>query len=481
MGSEHVRQWHWIGAVASAHVLMLHEAGMADERTSAILLRAIANCRVREVPIAGPLIGLIGAFDGCVDESVPSGYTAVASTGRGTIDVAATVGRLTLREAILEFAQGTHAFRAQLAEMAGNHVVTLMPAHIDGQAAQPTTFGHWLGGALGPLGRASASLRATYAVVNASPLGAGSLASSGMAVDREGAAAVLGFDGLVTNTFDAVSAVDHFVAVAESAAAVVGPVVRLLDALLGWIRAEPESFLLSAEWTTVIDGLPHARFPLPLANLIAKGRAVEALANELATTAARQPYGPVAGGLDRLGELASLVLRTGSEVLQGATALLTNGIVVNRALLANRAGKGLITSGDLADFLMIEEQLEPAAARDIAALTLSRARDGGIGAAGITVDLIDGAALLAIGRELKVEFEAISRYLAPRRFVERRSAAGAPAPAATRAYLDAEATTLAGDTNWVTVEVERLGQADAELAGRGTALLTKFPAESAGR
>ena len=43
--------------------------------------------------------------------------------------------------------------------------------------------------------------------------------------------------------------------------------------------------------------------------------------------------------------------------------------------------------------------------------------------------------MMVIGRELKVEFEAISRYLAPRRFIERRTAVGAPSPATMRTYI----------------------------------------------
>jgi hypothetical protein len=112
---------------------------------------------------------------------------------------------------------------------------------------------------------------------------------------------------------------------------------------------------------------------------------------------------------------------------------------------------------------MIEEQIEPGAAQNIAALTISRAREQGLEASGITAELIDGAALLVIGREIKVEFEAISRYLAPRRFIERRTASGAPAPAMVRAHLDAERARLAQDVQRQAGAAERLARADAEL------------------
>jgi argininosuccinate lyase len=164
-----------------------------------------------------------------------------------------------------------------------------------------------------------------------------------------------------------------------------------------------------------------------------------------------------------LHQLSRDALAAGGEALNRATLLFAAGFEVNRALLANRAGKGFSTSSDLADFLMIEEQIEPGAAQNIAALTISRAREQGLDAAGITVDLIDGAALLVIGREIKVEFEAISRYLAPRRFIERRTAPGSPAPAVVRAHLDSERARLAQDSQRLASARERLARADAEL------------------
>jgi hypothetical protein len=68
-------------------------------------------------------------------------------------------------------------------------------------------------------------------------------------------------------------------------------------------------------------------------------------------------------------------------------------------------------------------------------MVLTRAREAGLEASGITPEMIDTAAMLLIGREIKVEFEAISKYLAPRRSIERRNQTGGPAPSAVRSWL----------------------------------------------
>ena len=458
------RRWQWIGNINAAHVLMLRETELVDENAAAVLLKAIDICRQGRIPDSHAIFDLVAEFDERVDAITPAGYAGASTVGRGSVDVAATVVRGTLREDLLELDQKLHGARTALVEMATGHVVTLMPAYLDGRVAQPTSFGHWLGGTIGPIGRAAERLRFAYELTNLCPLGSGSLASSGMPIERERIATLLGFDGLIVNTFDAVSASDHFVAAVDAVHAIVAPIRRMLEEIVVWTRIEPESFLLSDDWTTLIGQLPQGRFPADLQASIAEARRIEADSNGVRTVAAALPHAPIAGALDVLIDMTASVVQCCTPFLEHVTALLRNGIVVNRALLANRAGKAFSTSSDLADFLMIEEELDPGSARNIAALAISRARDQGLEAAGITAELIDGAALLVIGRELKVEFEAISRYLAPRRFIERRTATGAPSPAATRAYLEAEQARLSEDANRHEEPVARHNRAGAELA-----------------
>jgi len=151
-------------------------------------------------------------------------------------------------------------------------------------------------------------------------------------------------------------------------------------------------------------------------------------------------------------------MRSAKKTVDRVTSLLASDMHFNRAVLANRAGKGMTTSSDLADFLMLEEQLPPAAARAIANRTIALAREQGREASGITPELIDSAALLVIGRELRVEFETISRYLAPRRFIERRALPGGPAPMAMRAYLETAQARLEADRQWQVEASERIGE-----------------------
>jgi hypothetical protein len=175
------------------------------------------------------------------------------------------------------------------------------------------------------------------------------------------------------------------------------------------------------------------------------------------------PYGPQLATLGRISRGLQAIADEAIDLLRQYAHFLEDGLVVNAAFFANRAGRSFSTSSDLADFLIIEENLAPGEAEQIASITISRARDQGLEAAGITVDLIDGAAMMVIGRELKVEFEAISRYLAPRRFIERRTTLGSPAPAVMRTFIAHRLQDHADRNNRIAERAMRIEAAYAEL------------------
>ena len=151
--------------------------------------------------------------------------------------------------------------------------------------------------------------------------------------------------------------------------------------------------------------------------------------------------------------------------------IVSGPIEINRAWLARNAGHALVTSGDLSDFFMAEQALDPSSARDIAALTTSRASQEGLEASAITPAMIDAAALLIIGRELGIEIERLGAYLAPRRFIEKRTVLGGPAAPAIREYLTLERGRLELDQQWLDEKRRRIALAEENLEIRTQEIL----------
>lgn len=451
------RAWEAIRRIAAAHVSMLADAGILDADGQAALAGALDSVR-RGDATTTRLVDLVAAFDQRVEAVSPPGMIGAAAVGRGAAEMVATVIRLLLREDLLRLADELTRLLSSLLDLAGTHAVTIMPVFSGGQAAQPTTFGHLLGGTIGPLGRAHEQVRHAYSAVNQSPMGAGALAATAIEVDRERQADLLGFSGPIDNTVDAVAAVDHLLACANVATHVATPISRFLAELTTWLRTEPGALHLATEWLGHEPGLPQLKPATGLIDLQSQADDAMADADRLRHLAAHAPYAPITPIADRALALSSRCLDGAAALVEQTGALVATGIQIDRAPFANRAGRGFSTVSDLADFLMIEAGLEPASARAIAALTYRRAAEEGLEASGITPEMIDGASLLVIGREVGVEFEAISRYLAPRRFIERRTGTGGPAPQALRDFLDRERGRLADQEAWLAETRRRLDE-----------------------
>jgi argininosuccinate lyase len=464
--------WDAIGHGLAAHTVMLRDSSIVDDSIAASLLTAIDGTRRgASADVFGSLV-LVGAFDDRVDSLVAAGAAGAVRIARARHDLAATAQRLVLRDRALALATAVDASRSAVVDLAESHVFTLMSVWSGSSPLQPTNFAHFLTGTIAPLGRSARRLQLVYEDLDRSPLGAAALAGPGLPVDRDETADLLGSEGPIESTFDALSAVDHLVAAGDAAATSVTTVRRLASELMLWLRTEPQALRLADELLAAPDAnLPHFRPPALLERLVADARQVESDAAAIANMTRDIPYGPVGEMADRAAETAGSALSRAATMNETLAMVVGGPVEINRAWLARNAGHGLVTSGDLADFFMAEEELNPSAAREIAALTASRAGQEGLEASAITPAMIDAAALLVIGRELGIEIERLGAYLAPRRFIEKRTVLGGPAAPAVRDYLSLERNRLEADQRWLEEKRRRIALAEENLEIRTREIL----------
>ena len=106
------------------------------------------------------------------------------------------------------------------------------------QHAQPTTLAHHLIAHHDAFARDFERICDAFKRVNRSPLGAAALAGTGFPIKRERTASLLGFDGIIENTMDAVSARDFIVEAISCFANVMLNASRLAEELILWSSAE---------------------------------------------------------------------------------------------------------------------------------------------------------------------------------------------------------------------------------------------------
>lgn len=190
--------------------------------------------------------------------------------GRSRQDIGATIARMSLRDGLLQEYQALMVAREKLLAIAGQHQQTIIPAYTHGVQAQPTTFAHFLLAWESAVARICERLQQAYQRVNNSPLGAAALATSSFPIDRKRLAGLLGFDGLVENSYDAnhLASTDSSLDVAgalQIAAIQLGQFAQDLHAQY----AAPSPWLMLSEGnlTGVSSLMPQKRNPAALEQL----------------------------------------------------------------------------------------------------------------------------------------------------------------------------------------------------------------------
>lgn len=182
-------------------------------------------------------------------------------TARSRNDQVATDTRLYCRSAIDILLDLLSDFQSALLDQADKHAGTIFPGYTHLQRGQPVTVGHHLLAYVEMLVRDKQRLIDTRKRVNICPLGSGALAGSTINLDREAIARELGFDGVTTNSMDAISDRDYLAELLFNFALCGAHLSRLSEDLILWSSAEFGFVTLSDAHTTGSSLMPQKKNP----------------------------------------------------------------------------------------------------------------------------------------------------------------------------------------------------------------------------
>ena len=212
-------------------------------------------------------------------------------TGRSRNDQVATDIRLWLRDEIETLQAGIVQLQRALVELASKHADDPMPAYTHLQRAQPIVIAAYLLSFVEQLERDSARLRNCRTLLNASPLGAGAIAGSTLAIDRKSTAQQLGFADLVYNSIDAISDRDFCAEFLFDCALTAAHLSRLAE---DWIIFSTNEFAfirIDDAFCTSSSMMPQKRNPDVLELIRAKTGAVYGALVAMLTILKGQPSG----------------------------------------------------------------------------------------------------------------------------------------------------------------------------------------------
>ena len=415
-----------------AHLLVLAEAGVVPSDAAARVLAAVLEVH-RSVPADrfpyDPAHGdAYNSREAFFVERIgdDAGWL---HAGRPRREAGRIALRIHLRRLVAGLVAGAAAFAESVAELADAHADTVMPDQTYLQQAQPSTFGHYVLTFAYPAIRDADRLLAAGDWVNRSPGGAGCVNGSRLGLDRDRTAALLGFDGLIAHTRDAMWQTDGLIDLLATSASLVSNLSKLAEDLEIWDSQEFDFVELAGPYTRASVLMPQKRNPYALS--IVRGAAgvlIGRLSGFLAVV--KTPSARTDNLIFAYGEIPR------SLELAGKVTRLMAGVVATLRVHPDRMWEslqsGFSQATDLAEFVMQACGVDYRTAYVVVGAAVRRAAARGLRGVDLTAGMLEEAAEQRLGRRLDLSGRDLTEVLDPRAIVATRCSPGGAAPEVVR-------------------------------------------------
>jgi argininosuccinate lyase len=245
--------------INKAHVIMLMEQKIIKPHDAAKLLQALSAKLDLKMDASSEDVHM--AVEEAILKKTGPEIGGNLHIAKSRNDQVTTAIRMELRKKLLDLMLSVMQMQESLAETAEKHVETVILEYTHLQPAQPVTFAHYLLSRFDALERDLQRLQGAYMRVNLCPMGAGALATTSFQINRERVAELLGFDGLMENSIDAVGSRDF---VLETIAALTLTAVnlsQLTEDLIVWSSPDFGVVELPDDFTSTSSMMPQKKNP----------------------------------------------------------------------------------------------------------------------------------------------------------------------------------------------------------------------------
>lgn len=182
-------------------------------------------------------------------------------TARSRNDQVALDTHMYVRRQVVEVQKEIRNLQQALVETAEKYDDVIMPGYTHLQRAQPILFAHHLMAYFGMLSRDFARFEGVYKRADIMPLGAGALAGTTFAIDREFVAKQLNFEAIYNNSLDAVSDRDYIMEFLGAASILMVHLSRLSEETILWCSREFSFVELDDAHCTGSSMMPQKKNP----------------------------------------------------------------------------------------------------------------------------------------------------------------------------------------------------------------------------
>jgi argininosuccinate lyase len=381
-------------------------------------------------------------------------------TARSRNDQVALDVSLYLRDALQDITNLLDRLQEALLLMAEKHLTVIMPGFTHLQHAQPTTLAHHLLAYEQAFSRDFDRLRDTYVRVNQSPLGAAAFASTGYPINREYTASLLGFEGLVTNTMDAVASRDFALETLADLSILMVNTSRLCEDLIIWSTSFVKFVTLDDAFCSTSSIMPQKKNPDTAEIMRAKsGSVFGAFTGAILTVKGL----PMSYNRD-LQELTPHIWRGTRDAKESLRLLIDmlSSARFDTERMKEEAGKGFSTSTELADTLVRTYGLPFRTAHNIVGRAVQK---GDLSLSTLEEAAREVGAGISLG-EKGLTQQKIDAVLDVPYSIDLRKAPGGPAPFAVKIALSERKKQLDADSLHIDQRLEKLSKAKEDMVAK---------------
>lgn len=448
-----------------AHLLMLRAVGILNEADAAVIAGSIDGLDLEAI-VASEYTGEYEDLFFSVESQMEEiGGEVVGSlhTARSRNDMGMCLYRMVMRHKLLHVLGAATELYTTLVRLGGEHAQTLTLEHTHTQPAQPSILGHRFLAIADVLGRDIERVQAAYRSLDFSPMGGAALTGTGFPIDRDLMAELLGFQGLVENSYDAVASTDYIAHSATALQLMAIDTGRTCVDFLTWCTAEFGLYKVAAPYVQISSIMPQKRNPVSIEHSRSLLSAASASAATVLTMMHNTPFGDI---VDTEDDLQPYIWRS-VEVLSNVLHLLSNvlgTLEVNTGVMRERAMSSFANATELADTLVRDAGCTFKEAHTVVSRVVRSADDRGVS----DVRELRASEIMAVakdvcGRDVDISEDAVHRALDADNFVHVRTSRGGVAPVEVARMAEERVQRAIDFKAWRQKQVDHLEAVDARL------------------
>ncbi|MFC3883016.1 argininosuccinate lyase [Bacillus songklensis] len=362
--------FHEMLEIHKAHIVMLAEQNILQRKEAKVMLQGVeqvSHIDYKNLNYDPRFEDLFFLVEHRMGEEIGKELAGKMHIARSRNDMGVAMYRMVLRRHILETITNTVMLSDAILEKAEEHKETIMTAYTHTQPAQPTTFGHYLVAVFDLLNRDIDRLWAAYRRVNVSPLGSAALTTTGFPISRQRVCELLGFGGIIENSYDAVAGGDYLIEAASAVLSLMTNMGRWIQDFLLQVTKEFGAIQVADPYVQISSIMPQKRNPVSIehSRALASSSSGEALA--AVQMIHNTPFSDIVDTEDDLQPHLYRSYEKANRVIHLMNAVIKT-MTVNKALLRKRAKTSCITITELADVLARDKDVPFRAAHKMAGL-----------------------------------------------------------------------------------------------------------------